>query len=78
MAWFWWLIGAVIVAAWIVAIVDIVRRRHMRTIAATSAWILLVLILPVLGTLAYFLVNGGFGAGAPTGAQDPNATRFGR
>jgi uncharacterized membrane protein YoaK (UPF0700 family) len=76
MAWFWWLIGVIVVAAWIVAIVDIVRRRHTRTIAATSAWILLVIILPVLGTLGYFLVNGGFG-GTP-GVEDPNATRLGR
>jgi hypothetical protein len=76
MAWFWWLIGVIVVAAWIVAIVDIVRRRHTRTIAATSAWILLVIILPILGTLGYFLVNGGFG-GTP-GVEYPNATRLGR
>jgi hypothetical protein len=76
MAWFWWLIGVIVVAAWIVAIVDIVRKRHTRTIAATSAWILLVIILPVLGTLGYFLVNGGFGG--THDVQGPNATRLGR
>ena len=77
MAWFWWLIGVVVFIAWIVAIVDIVRRRNERTIAKTSAWILVVLILPVVGTITYFLVNGGFGESA--GAQrDPDATRFGR
>jgi hypothetical protein len=70
-AWFWWLMGVVVVIAWVVAIVDIVRRRHVRTGASTSAWILLVLILPVVGTLLYFLVNGGFGEGA-VGARDPS------
>jgi Phospholipase_D-nuclease N-terminal len=73
----WTLLGVVIVIGWIVAIVDIVRRRHERTFAKTSAWTLTVLILPIVGTLLYFLVNGGFGSG-PAGARDPDATRFGR
>ena len=27
MDWFWWLVGVVAVAAWVIALVDMVRRR---------------------------------------------------
>ena len=42
------------------------RRHHpggMRTVGKTAAWILLILILPILGTIIYFLVNGAGGGG---------------
>jgi hypothetical protein len=58
MAWFWWLLGIFIVILWVVTIVDIIRRRHERSGAKTAAWILIVVIFPVIGTLVYFLVNG--------------------
>jgi type VI protein secretion system component VasK len=58
MAWFWWLLGVIVVILWIVAVVDIIRRRHERPGVKTVAWILLVIIIPVIGTLTYFLVNG--------------------
>lgn len=76
------LLGALIVIAWIVALIHIVRRRHTRTLAATTAWILVVLILPVVGTIAYFLVNAltaeleGDGPGAGVSPQ-PDASPFG-
>src|SRR5678816_2087511 len=57
MVFFGSLLGALIVIAWIAAFVDIARHRHERTFAATSAWILVVLILPVVGTLTYFIVT---------------------
>jgi hypothetical protein len=75
MGGFWWAIGVIVVILWVVAIVDIVRKRHLRTGAKTAAWILLVIIIPVIGTVTYFLVNGAFGAGA---ARDPNVDKFGR
>ena len=75
MGGFWWAIGVLVVIAWVVAVVDIVRKRHTRTGAKTAAWILLVIIIPVIGTIAYFLVNGAFGAGA---TRDPNVDKFGR
>ena len=65
MAWFWWLLGVFVVVIWIVSVVDIIRRRHMRTGAKTAAWILLVIMLPVLGSITYFLVNGVASPGAP-------------
>jgi hypothetical protein len=65
MAWFWWLLGVFVVVIWIFTVVDIIRRRHERTGVKTAAWILLVIILPVIGSLTYFLVNGAPGGSAP-------------
>ncbi|HEX7255936.1 MAG TPA: PLDc N-terminal domain-containing protein [Gaiellaceae bacterium] len=65
MAWFWWLLGILVVVIWIATIVDIIRRRHTRTAGKTAAWILLILIFPILGTIIYFLVNGASDSGAP-------------
>ena len=58
MAWFWWLLSVFVVIVWIVTVVDIIRRRHMRPGVKTAAWILLVIIIPVIGSLTYYLVNG--------------------
>ena len=57
MVWFASLLGALIVIAWIAALVHIIRHRHMRTVASTLVWILVVLILPIVGTFIYFMVN---------------------
>ncbi len=67
MSWFWWLLGVLVLIMWIAAIVDIIRRRHSRTAGKTAAWILIVLILPVLGTILYFLINGTGDPGVPRG-----------
>ncbi|HEY6584417.1 MAG TPA: PLDc N-terminal domain-containing protein [Gaiellaceae bacterium] len=58
MAWFWWLLWIFIVVIWIVSLVDIIRRRHERTAGKTIAWILFIIILPVLGSIVYFAING--------------------
>jgi hypothetical protein len=50
-----WLLGAVAVIAWIVAIVDMIRRRGELSRGQLAAWILIVIILPVLGTIGYFV-----------------------
>ena len=52
---FGWLLGAAIVLAWIAALVHIVRHRRARSAASTVLWVLVVLILPMVGTAAYFL-----------------------
>ena len=70
MSWFWWLLGVLVLIMWIAAIVDIIRRRHSRTGGKTAAWILIVLILPVLGTILYFLINGTGDPGVPRGDTD--------
>jgi Phospholipase_D-nuclease N-terminal len=57
MTWFWTLLGIVVAVAWVVALVDIVKRRHELTGASLAAWILIIIILPVLGTILYFTIG---------------------
>jgi hypothetical protein len=54
--WLWW-VGAVAIVAWVVAIVDIIRGRERFSRGQLAAWILIVIILPVLGTILYFVVG---------------------
>jgi hypothetical protein len=74
MAWFWWLLGILIVVIWVATIVDIIRRRHSRSGGKTAAWILIVLIFPIVGTIIYFLVNGVGGPAAPRDADLDHVT----
>jgi Phospholipase_D-nuclease N-terminal len=53
----WTLLALVAVVAWLVALVDMVRRRHELTSKQLVAWILLVVILPVVGTVLYFALG---------------------
>ena len=77
MAWFWWLLGIFVVILWIATIVNIIQRRHERSGGKTAAWIIVILVFPVLGSLVYFLVNGAGsrggshrgGGGAPRDAE---------
>lgn len=57
-AWLWWLLAVAVVALWIFVVVDIVRRRHSMSAGKLAAWLILVLVLPLLGALVYVLVNG--------------------
>ena len=53
---FIWIVVAVAVAsAWILGVVDIFRRRL--DAKHTVAWLLLVLILPILGTILYWVLR---------------------
>jgi Phospholipase_D-nuclease N-terminal len=73
MAWFWWLLFALIAVMWIAALVDIIRRRHSMSGGKLAAWLLIIIIFPILGAIAYFLVHG---AGGPSGApRDPGMGR---
>ena len=63
-----------VVVIWIATVVDIIRRRHTRTGAKTAAWILIVIILPVIGSITYFLVNGVASPGAPRDADLDHVT----
>ena len=56
MDWLWFL-GVVAAIAWIVAIVDMIRRRGELSRGQLAAWILIVLIFPVLGTILYFVLG---------------------
>jgi FtsH-binding integral membrane protein len=72
MSWFWWFLGVMVVVLWVVALVDIIRRRHSRSGGQTATWLLITLIFPVLGTIVYFLVNGAAPPGPP---RDPDVMR---
>ena len=56
MGWLWW-VGTIVIVAWLVALVDIVRTRARFTGSQLAAWLLLVIVLPVLGTILYFVVG---------------------
>ena len=71
MGWILWLVAVFVVIIWVFTIVDIIRRRHTRSSGQNAAWILLVLIIPVIGTIIYFLVNGAEGSRAVRDA-DPD------
>jgi hypothetical protein len=43
--------------AWAVALVDIVQRRRALARGQLAAWVLIVIILPVLGTILYFVIG---------------------
>ena len=52
-----WLLGVVAAIAWIVAIVDMIRRRRQLSRGQLAAWLLIVIIFPVLGTILYFVLG---------------------
>jgi hypothetical protein len=51
----WFFIGIPLLVIWAIAIVDIIRRDIPT--GTKAAWILVVLILPVIGTIAYFVMR---------------------
>jgi hypothetical protein len=53
----WTLLGVVAVIAWVVAIVDMVRRRDELARNQLVAWVLLVVLLPIVGTVLYFALG---------------------
>jgi hypothetical protein len=53
----WTLLALVAVVAWVVALVDIVRRRDELSRKQLVAWVLLVVILPAVGTVLYFALG---------------------
>jgi len=53
----WWFLGVVAFIAWLVAIVDMIRRRRELSRGQLAAWILIVIIFPVLGTILYFVLG---------------------
>jgi phospholipase D-like protein len=53
----WTLLGVVAVIAWVIAVVDMVRRRDGFARNQLVAWVLLVVLLPILGTVLYFAIG---------------------
>jgi hypothetical protein len=60
---FWdvfWLLAVFIplTILWITCVLDIIFRRHDLSGLARAAWVLLIIVLPALGSLAYLAFSG--------------------
>ena len=55
MSLLWSIVTVTVVVIWVVSIADIVRRRL--DAKHTAGWILLVVLLPVLGSLVYWAMR---------------------
>jgi NADH:ubiquinone oxidoreductase subunit 6 (subunit J) len=51
----WWLLAVAVAIVWVISLVDIFRRRL--DTGRTVAWVLLVLILPLVGSLIYWALR---------------------
>ena len=56
MSLLWGAIAVVLLIVWVLSIYDIVRR-HLGA-KRTAAWILIVVILPVVGSILYWAMRG--------------------
>ncbi|HEX6023344.1 MAG TPA: PLDc N-terminal domain-containing protein [Solirubrobacter sp.] len=53
---FIWIVSACVLAVvWVLTIVDIVRHRY--STGATIGWLVLILLLPFIGAIIYWLVR---------------------
>jgi hypothetical protein len=52
----WGVMAVVVAAVWLVTVSDLVRR-HLGT-KRTVAWLLVVLILPLIGSALYWVLRG--------------------
>jgi hypothetical protein len=50
------LIGFVLLLIWIVTMVDVFRRHDLST-AGKCAWALIVLLVPLIGVIAYYIAR---------------------
>jgi Phospholipase_D-nuclease N-terminal len=53
----WWLLVMFVIAVWAVTLLDIFRRWNSRSVGTSVAWLVAILIFPVVGTIVYFIVN---------------------
>ncbi len=55
----WWIsggvLGAIVIVAALVALLDVVRRRDELTRAQVFAYVILILVVPVVGAVLYAL-----------------------
>jgi Phospholipase_D-nuclease N-terminal len=51
----WITVGVALVIIWVITVVDVVRR-HLGA-KLTSAWLLIVVLLPFVGAVAYWLLR---------------------
>ena len=55
MTFIWIVVACVLAVVWVLSIVDILRRRYPT--GTTIGWIALVLVLPFLGSVIYWLAR---------------------
>ena len=55
MSFIWWILAVAVAIVWVISLVDIFRR-HLG-VQRTAAWVLLVLILPLVGSLIYWALR---------------------
>jgi len=55
----WWIgggvVGAVVIVAALLALVDVVRRRDRLTRAQFMAYLILILVVPLVGAVIYWM-----------------------
>jgi hypothetical protein len=66
-------IGFVLLLIWIVTMVDIFRRADLSR-GKKAAWALIVLLVPIIGVIAYFIVRPPDPIGGRFGTSESSAT----
>jgi Phospholipase_D-nuclease N-terminal len=69
MSWIWPILAVLVIFMWTFAVIDIVRRRHTMSGVGIVAWLIAIVVFPVVGTIVYFLVHGIHGP--PAAQRDP-------
>lgn len=55
MSLFWTLIGICVAIIWVITLIDLFRR-HLGA-GPTAGWLIIVLLLPFIGAIAYWIVR---------------------
>jgi len=50
------ILGVIIIICWVLGLIDVTKRPDFDR-GKKSAWILIIVLLPVVGTIAYFLMR---------------------
>lgn len=53
----YWLLVILVLAVWVVTLMDIFRKWGDRPTGKSVAWLIAVLLFPLVGTIVYFVVN---------------------
>jgi hypothetical protein len=56
MTWLWIAIGLTVLIVWVFSLVDIFSRHLVRR--QTLAWVLIVVLLPIAGSILYWVLRG--------------------
>ena len=53
----WWLLVMFVIAVWAVTLFDIIRHWGERQLGKSIAWLVAIIIFPVVGAIVYFVVH---------------------